>query len=410
MSISHKPTTRSWVPTVWYINFGLLACLLCTFGGCKKDSETHAIPSASASGLAVPTRVPLVSEEAIDLPNLANSISFDLVTSSEHALLLYAQRHQAAYQILAQKLSLEGSPQGKPVVVYQPPQADKQRRVIGELSAIQEEGQLGLAWIEHSADKGHVYAMLGDAGGQNFGQAQLLGNSDALPDHERGQVMLHRTFAGQISALYRGKDEKCESDPAQICSNLVFQTILPDGNQPPRPWLFVPNLCSHPIVGYLSKGSVRYYAICNRKNKESLVSLFAAQPNPAYAMSSKMFAGCSSQAMNLAGEEMIVSAYCHRERSLRRMKGTELVPGTTSWNQTEIRCTANEPSIVAKDGLGTEFLLKDIRGPLHALLPRRFTPSGTRAIWTGKSLLRAYPRRQRLYVQKQALCVKLSGI
>lgn len=365
---------------------GLAAILflspLCA-NACKQKSETPA-PSASPSAAPAPEQkgIPLSSPSA-----------FELVTVNDGVALFYGKPEGG---VVFQKLDGAGKPDGKPVEV-----APANSGFALEIAAASQVSRLGVAWAQKNA-KGEKSTLgaLGDAATRSFGESFELGALELEAGDERGQLAVGVNDDGAFVALRRGKEERCANDVHGHCIGFAFREIgakdRPERGLP----LSVPNPCARSLVGFVSIGQRFHYAFCSEEKGSPAITHFMRQLSPFYVDVHRLLERCKPIGLTRVGDEALLVAECEKGREGFFLSGMGSTPKSVDIDKVELSCPLGKPKLRAPGDHPLAFDFAEARDNLAPLLPKALASAGSRAAWTGTTILVARTLRGELVIDR----------
>ena len=340
---------------------------------CTRRSASESEPSESESSKRPALR------------RLASPRAFDLVPTSEGAVLVWASSSPGALHVEGFDAAGRGSSEGAATLEAGSGVADVAALALGSARV--------LAWSEAGSDGRRLRA----AWQTEHGAARVfdLGSAGADTAHGRGGVALAASGQG-ARLLARGGPTPCTSASDPPCRAFQFFALDPDGARAAGLSLAVPSPCAvraaqlvpRSGAGGSSAAEPFEYAVCSEAGGRSALTIFSIRPSPAYAAAEEVFAGCAPLgAARFAGQSAFV-AQCGDERRWARLDGEGGAALVESLEPRGMVCGAAGANI----RLGPGWLrLAEPLGELELLLGDDLAPPGSRATWTGGALLVARP-------------------
>jgi hypothetical protein len=341
------------------------AAVLAAVGGCDRGSE----PAASTASTPAPSAAPAPARRH----PVASEASFDLALTADGALLVWA----AQGEIRALPLDRAGIPRGEAKrLARAEPGAS-----LGEIAAASSARLLAVGWIERAGDVGVARAALGDPAVGTFAEAVPISAATSGGEGRRGSIAL-ATDGERMVAFVRGEPEPCRDDRAKACTRFAFSDLAGPSPRPRRVPLSVPSPCAHAIAGIVVLDGRWHYAVCSTTSGREVTTTFRIQYEPRYAEAHEVLAGCSPAGATRAGEAMILAADCKSGRRGVRVAAADAVPAPLDLAPASVECARGRPLLSP-----IPLHLSEARDGLAPLLPADVAPLGSRAVWTGTTLL-----------------------
>lgn len=346
---------------------GRAAVLLAALGGCDRGGE-QAAASASAPAPSTPAPATPALRERVE-----SEASFDLALTADGALLVWAARGE----IRALPLDRAGAVRGEAKRLGRATTGAS----IGEVAAASSTRLIAVGWIEQSGEVGLARAVLGDPAVGSFAEATPISAATGGGAGRRGSIAL-ATDGDRMVAFVRGEPEPCRDDRERACTRFAFADLAGPSPRPRRVPLSVPSPCSHAIAGLVVLDGRWHYAVCSTASGREVTTTFRIQYEPRYAEAHEVLAGCSPAGATRAGEAMILAAECKSGRRGVRVAAADAVPSPIDLASASVECALGHPVL-----LPLSIRLSEARDGLAALLPADVAPLGSRAVWTGTTLL-----------------------
>jgi hypothetical protein len=299
--------------------------------------------------------------------------SFDLALTAHGALLAWAEKHE----IRARMLDRGGAPSAPPKTLARVGPA----ATVAEIAAASARAVLAVAWTERARDVGIARAVLGDPVLGTFGEAAPVSPATVGGVGRRGNLALS-SDGERMVAFVRGEPEPCLDDRTTECTRFAFTDLAGASPAPRRVPLSVPSPCSAAIAGFVVLGGRWHYALCSTASGRELTTAFRIQYQPRYAEAHEVLPGCSPAGATTVGESVIVAADCPGGRRAVRIAGADARPAPLDLEKRSVDCELGHPVLSP-----LALRLSEPRDGLATLLPAEIAPSGSRAVWTGTTLI-----------------------
>lgn len=374
----------------------LLAALLLA---CGDDDEARAPAPEPPSAPEPPA--PIVAGRPI-----ATDHAFDLVPTSEGAVLLWGPPHRDGGGLRAVRLGPTGAAVGPEVSVRRGVTAQDHPSHVVEVRGASAGRALGAAWVIDHGRVSEVQAARSPDGGRRFARPRALG---ATVDHAGGgRVSIVANDEGTMVVHHRIGAAPCTVEEGP-CARIARHT-LGDGDlaeavrdtsteEVPRP-------CEPLVTGALHRDGSWYYGLCSDDPRPTTV-VFVIDVEPSLATPVEVAPGCVPRgfapldrgvaALSRCGQGADAAVAAHvlddRGQTLARWRDVER----------RVRCERGQPVLTLASG-GDERTLRlgaAIDG-IEGLLPAEVAPAGARAVWTGEALLVGVPEDHELTVRRYA--------
>ncbi len=304
-------------------------------------------------------------------------MAFDLLAIQDGALLAWG-RPRGGLEL--ELLDGSGRAGGAPIEVKLSP-----GNPIIEIAGASLGGRVGLAWLSRSASGAATFGVIGDAETRSFSEAFALSEVSVGDPTRRGHVAFAVSDKHRMVALTRGMDEPCDDE--KQCATFRFRELLSTGPELRGLPASVPSPCPSPLAGFELVGERSHYAYCSRASSRSEVTAFMRQPDPLYVGLSKPAPGCDPLGSLRVGSDALFVLECAEGRRGMRIGGLGDRERNVDLTSPKLECVLGRPRLSAPGSPPFEMNLGDALGNLGAVLPAAFGVPGSRAAWTGTSLL-----------------------
>lgn len=380
-----------------------LACAGCSsrgHGDATAVAPGHPAPAPGVSASPSPARATAAAshpaEFALDAPD-----AFELVGTSDGALLVWAAPGSCERGWSLQRLGADGARRGTPTRGPTPacgvdPGGEAAGALgtrITEVAAAAGGGRVGVAWIAERGSSAEVFGSHAADGAERFAPPALLASSMVAGSASRARVQLSASETGQLRVGFREADARC-SARAGLCSRYLTRP-LPD----PRPAdgrgveaREIPVPCERMIAGGVWVGGTWYDGVC-ALDPGAATHVFAIRPEISYAEAVRTLEGC--EPLGIAPGENFAVAWgrCDDGIAARMLSP---VPARDKFVRQAMRaltCRDGRPlaRVRGADGAGFEVAFGPPRARVEAYLPEDFASAAARAVWTGEALVVARP-------------------
>ncbi|MCA9628167.1 MAG: hypothetical protein KC766_10900 [Myxococcales bacterium] len=378
----------------FWLGSGLFS--VCALGVCGCEKERPAPPSEPSSLAPKALHgVSLASRNGFDLALRGDG--FELVWGAPHPPIQKARlpRKHVTVGIWSWNFDAGGHGSGEPRKLFELTKG----RELGEIEALALPERLAVGWTER-VDAGHeVRGWLGEGTrevmapttlGANDVSANVRGNLRLMVSRERPTVFF-RGASGDCPRGVASKDERC--------SAVGFVSLEPEGPRARRGPLSVPSPCPGAIVGVSMSEKTWQYALCSWKDGKVDTTLFSVDFSPQYARAVELEPGCAPLGGVDAGRDIFLGFDCGGSRKLAVVRDTQVPEPTRDMGDARFECERGHLVFRAAD-FRHAFSLPQRN--LEVLLPVAFRHPGVRAVWTGISLVLAYPMGDGLVLEAHA--------
>ncbi|MCA9645771.1 MAG: hypothetical protein KC492_34000, partial [Myxococcales bacterium] len=169
-----------------------------------------------------------------------------------------------------------------------------------------------------------------------------------------------------------------------------------EGPKPRRGPLSVPSPCPAAIVGVSMSDKTWQYALCSWKDGKVDTTLFSVDFNPQYARAVELEHGCAPLGAVDAGRDILLGFDCGGVRKLTVVRDTQVPEPTRDMSDARLGCELGHLTFHAAD---FSQVFSAPQRNLEVLLPKAMQHPGLRAVWTGVSLVLAYPLGSELMLE-----------
>ena len=362
-----------------------------------------AISACDDCATAAPTSTPSRDRhaETRPAPRLASAAAFELVASSEGAVLSWAPG-PCAKGVRVQRYATDGEPVGEPARLDGCGSTQASDAQIVQLSAVADGGKLGLAWVVRDHDEAHVLGSFGADSGNTFAPTLLLGAAapDVLPG--RSRLSLAGAENGQMRVSWRTTDGRCSSGQER-CARVLTSSHPPSEEVAARgsDAREVPVPCPELLVGALWNRGVWYESFCALEGPraEPVTEVYAIRPEIFYAEAFPVLAGCMPLGVAPAPRGVLVLGMCADGLRVHALGDSHRDVITNAVR--DVRCESGRPSLEIHNGQGQSIAYK-LDAPTDRIelwLSGKLATSESRVAFTGRKLLVATVRDTQLKVQ-----------
>jgi hypothetical protein len=322
--------------------------------------------------------------------------AFELVASSEGAVLIWAPRDCAA-GVRAQLFDPDGRALAPPHDLQACRSAagkDGGARVV-ELAAAAAGGQLGVAWLEQDGSETRAFRSHGDDGARAFAPPLPLGAADVVGANAvgRGRLWLVAADSGEMRVAWRAPPGRCSAE-AGSCAQLISQPLAAGREAAGRhtDTREIPAPCPRLMVGAVWTAGVWYDAFCAFGGSPEIATtqVYSIRPEIFYAEVVPALPGCEPLGLAPSQTGAVVFGQC-----ADGLASLLLSPDGQGRRQAlrgldrRIRCEGGRPVLELRDHEAQieNFALSAPRARLELWLPPQPGVAGQRAVFTGRRLL-----------------------
>jgi hypothetical protein len=383
----------------------LVAIAGCALPGCRgaapRASQTQPRPAASRSDVhAVSTALPL-----------AHASAFELVATSEGAVLVWAPPAACRSGLRVLRLAADGS-MPEPAVAVSAVCGGADTDVM-ELTAAAGGGRLGVALIVEDKARGEARVLGTQASDSAHAFAPIVQLGAAEPNGraERGRLELVGSESGQLRVTWHAPRAACAGESGS-CAQLVSEPYPPAAQAAGRltDTREIPQPCPRLLMGAVWTDGVWYDAFCalaapSRAADYDVAAgprfthVYAIRPEISYAEADPTLQDCEPLGLAPSRTGAIVWGRCSdglRAQMLAPDGRRQTISGTTR----SVECADGRPVLRLRgaNGPGATFPLDAPRDRLELWLPPELASPDSRAAFTGRHLLVATPEAGGLVV------------
>jgi hypothetical protein len=356
-------------------------------GSCGKPAAKESKPSPVAT---------------VSAPRLTSGAPFELVATSDGALLLWATG-PCREGLQLQHFDANGVPRGsmQTLSACEPSHPDAR---ITELVAVAGGGKLGVAWISEGAGGSEVLGSYGRDSGVTLAPTLPLGAAETSgPPHSR--LWLSGAESGQLRLAYRAPKAACDAAPSG-CALVVSQAHPPGSEAAQRgggDTREVPFPCERLMVGSTWNRGIWYDAFCALDGAagRATTEVYAIRPEIFYAEATPVLAGCTP--LGLAPSQMgaVVFGRCGDELRVHVLRETQT--RALIVRERRLQCDAGRPvlTLIGDHDERETFRLDAPRDRLELWIPPKIAPNESRVAFTGRRILIATVQANRLMLRTQ---------
>lgn len=333
----------------------------------------------------------------MSLPRIVTAAAFDLVSTSQGAVLAFAPAREQGGGIVLLTLDPLGAPRGRPRRIVDNDPAYE----VHELALSASARRATLVWVE-AGDKGsrtRALVVALDAGGS--AQPSLVASStEPAAIGARGRIATATLGNGRTRILYTAGRTPCVDGAQGPCVGFGFRDLEEPPPARQEPWLSVPEPCARGAVAVGSLDGRWYYAVCSAAHSREATTVYSINLETAYARADQVLEGCNLLSMTaIDAATLLLGAECGATRRAARLT-LDMEPATeVALEDVGVACDGERATLRAT---GWGLPLDTPHDRLEAILPSTLAPSGSRAVSTGHALLVAQPASKGLALFRHA--------
>jgi hypothetical protein len=378
----------------------LLSATCVGLAACRGSSAHRAEPARSQQALSERKSAKAAAAGGA----LGQAAAFELVATSEGALLIWVPPAACERGLQVQRLDADGNVQGGSTIATIPACATARTGAVTELSAAAGGGRLGVAWIMEAAGQAQVLGTYADDAADAFAPVLPLGAAQASVQTQRGRLWLVASESGQLRVAWHAPRVACAGE-AGSCAQLVSEAHPPAVDAAGRrsDVREIPQPCARLLVGSVWTQGVWYDAFCalDATDQRSTTQVYAIRPEIFYAEADPVLRDCEPLGLSPSRAGAVAWGRCRdglRAHTLAPEGRRQLLEGATR----HASCEAGRPvlRVRGQTGQGESLVLDAPRERLELWLPPELAGEGSRAVFTGRRLLVASARAEYLVVQR----------
>lgn len=347
----------------------ILVSQMVAFGACKKE---HPTPPATAH----PREAPLFPRQPV-----ASASSFDLVATSDGAVLVWAPRDASRASVVAMHLDAQGHEVGARVIVDARPNL-----VAEEVVAAASAGRLGVGWIERGSSP-RARGTFGSVSGAAFAPPMDLGESVAASGATRGRAVLAATEEGALTMTFRIPRDDCYARSG-VCERYMHRRLDRGAANPigPMDLMEVLEPCEPFLFGSVWTSGTGYSGVCSTE-ETAMIPVIVVRPSISYAAPNPGPPGCTPIGITALPNGAVTAAQCDGTRVFREMNLEGRTVAQVAANSPTMACAGAHLTLSA----GSEITLP-LGAPqsrIELMLPTNAVGTNGRAVWTGGAVLLA---------------------
>lgn len=356
--------------------------------GCKKKVPVEAPPTFEP-GIA---RTRLAAPRAT-----ASGSAFDLVPLPEGALLIWGRPSRMGGGLMGVKLDSWGSAEMLDSMVFAPTlpaggtTAERIAEDALEVDAAVANGSVAVVWVARDQLQLSTKSVVGTLASMRFGPAVLLGPTHRLGTRGRGWLAIAARDDGRFQALVRLDDVACSEGAGAPCATVAVAGIRAGTAELLGTAMQIPAPCDEVITGSVWVGPRFHYGVCSQRTGSRVTTAYTIETDVSVARSDDLLPGCRSDGFFATGDEVLVPGRCPGGRAGARMASNARGMRALPMDAVTVTCDDRTPVITTSASLGATVRLVAPADHLEALLPETIAPHGSRAVWTGSTVLVALP-------------------
>lgn len=341
-----------------------------------------------------PTFEPTLQRSRLAAPRpIASGSSFDLVPLSEGALLVWGRPSRLGGGVQVVELDAWGATAGAEVLAFAPPlppsgsSAERIAEDALEIDASVARGSVAVVWVARLQLDVGLKSMFGNVESLEFAAPVTLGTTTRAVTGARGWAAVAASDEGRFQALVRLEDAPCESGGSRSCAQIGVAEIRATQAVPAGVPLAVPDPCAQVIVGAAWVGSRFHYGVCSMREGAQVTTAYTIETDAQVARTDEVLPGCQPDGFLSTGDELMVPGRCAGGRAGARMPESARGMRALPMDDVRVSCEGRVPVIQTAPELGATVRLTAPLDHLEALLPQNVAQAGSRAVFTGKTVL-----------------------
>jgi hypothetical protein len=374
---------------------GLCLLLGCAAVGCRAGASkvSQAQPQQTA---------PHTAAQALRAP-LAHASAFELVATSEGAVLVWAPPGACRTGLQVLRLAADGSMREPALVLPAACGGDADADVV-ELTAAAGGGRLGVAFVVEDKKQARVLGTQAADSARAFAPIMQLGAAEPSGRAERGRLELVAAEGGQMRVAWQAPRAACVGESGS-CAQLVSEPFPPalDAAGRRTDTREIPQPCQRMLVGSVWTQGVWYDAFCALSARRSasetdsaaqrVTQVYAIRPEIFYAEAEATLQDCEPLGVAPSRSGAVAWGRCSdglRAHTLAPEGRRQIVSAA----KRSVECTDGRPvlRLHGASAAGDAFPLSAPRDRLELWLPPELASEDSRAVFTGRHLLVASPQ------------------
>ncbi len=372
--------------------FSALACLLCAAGvliGTAGDEDEPPLPPPAPV-------VPFERVEVIGRRPVVGPQTFDFVRDGDHALLVFGQGSAQGGRITLARLGPKGGVAGEEQVY-----APRPNRAAGTSVATEHPqavrlaaaaGRFAVAWASRDGGTEILRVILGDAGSLEAAPPIEVMRRPVGDERAPSPLGVGAGEDGRVLVLYEVNRATCPDGRGE-CGSVSMFDVQPGLARLAGGALSVPAPCRAPFVGPVANGDAYHFGVCSRAAGDARTTLYTLEPGNSYASAEERLRGCDAIGFGELPQPALFARCGDARRAVRLRPAAEspISPGRPT-------CVEGRPQLALGDAGEVRF--EAPASGLEAWLVDEIAPAGSRAIWTGETLLVASPQGRAVRVRR----------
>jgi hypothetical protein len=400
--------------SVFGVTVAVGALVVIPLAACGRQEAPNEVPTPSNGARAVSASAPPGPTDPRELGRepgapggesipfgLSAPDAFDLVATSDGALLVSAEPGACAQGLSIQRFGADGRARGArsagPTSACRAGGTGLRSPVVDgrvtEIAAAAGGGRVGVAWIVEDGSDALVFAAHGDDDGERFSPTMSLGATVPGGTVSRARLQLTASEPGQLRVGFREPDGACSAHVGR-CARYLTRP-LPD----PRPadgrgveGREIPVPCKRMVAGGIWVAGTWYDGVCAR-TPESVTHVFAIRPEIAYAEAVPTLDRCEPLGVAPGDAFAVVWGRCDDGIAARTLSPDPARDRFVHPASRSLACDLGRPlaRVRGPGGTGFDVRFDAPRARVEHYLPDDAEADSARAVWTGEALVVARP-------------------
>jgi len=338
-------------------------------------------------------------EAPIERPRLAapratsSGSAFDLAAVANGAIFVWGRPASTGGGVLALRLDEYGGSAGQDVVLFEPalpPGGASAERIAEdalEIDATAARGSLGVVFVSRNAMTITVKSLLADVANLRSSQPTLLGATTRTTTAARGNLAIAADAEGDLHALVRLDEGECGDGSNVRCVHIGHAEVRAADARAVGVPLAVPAPCAGVVSGIAAVGSRLHYGVCSTHTGQPVTTVYTIESESAVARTEDVLPGCATDGFVVTGNELLVPGRCAGGRAGALLPASAQAMRAMPMERMAIACEGRTPVITTEDSIGATVRLVAPLDRLEGMLPDNVAPEGSRAVWTGSTVL-----------------------